>query len=308
MSSELNTQHRQAVELHQKIVISAQLATQNIWDMCTALKEMRDSKLYKELGYSEFNDYCKTEFNVSDRQAYNYISIAENINPELVKSISLIGTTKLALLSALSEENQQKITAENDVQSISVRELQSKIKELKAANESLSEQMDGLNESVNAKSDAIKKLQSQNQQMASEIDELKSRPIEAQPIMPEDEFRIALKNLNLETEKIRDQADKDVHAEMEQRWALQEQFDKFKAESQRTIAEYEAKLAEAQSSTAPAEIQIDEKAVFKAYFTTAVDAFNRLLEFTNKTADSKLFHDKISALIVQISAANKGEN
>lgn len=306
--NELNAQHKQAMELHQKIMISAQLATQNIWDMCTALKEMRDGKLYKELGYSNFEDYCQEEFGFTRVNAYKYISIAENIKSQNVNSSLHFGVTKLALLSALSEENQQKITAENDVESISVRELKSKIKELKAANESLSEQMGGLNESVNAKSDAIRKLQSENKQMASEIDELKSRPIEAQPIMPEDEFRIALKNLNLETEKIRDQADKDIHAEMEQRWALQEQFDQFKAESQRTIAEYEAKLAEAQSSTAPAEIQIDEKAVFKAYFTTAVDAFNRLLEFTNKTADSKLFHEKISALIAQISAANKGEN
>lgn len=307
MSSELNTQHKQAVELHQKIIISAQLATQNIWDMCTALKEMRDGKLYKELGYSNFEDYCENKVGMKRSNAYNYISIVEKINPENVQTFGQIGASKLMLLSALSEENQQKITAENDVESISVRELKSKIKELKTANESLSEQMDGLNESVNAKSDAIKKLQSENRQMASEIDELKSRPIEAQPIMPEDEFRIALKNLNLETEKIRDQADKDVHAEMEQRWALQEQFDQFKAESQRTIAEYEAKLAEAQSSAAP-EIQIDEKAVFKAYFTTAVDAFNRLLEFTNKTADSELFREKINALIDRFSAANKGEN
>lgn len=306
--NELNTQHKQAVELHQKIMISAQLATQNIWDMCTALKEMRDGKLYKELGYSNFEDYCQEEFGFTRVNAYKYISIAENIKSQNVNSNLQIGVTKLALLSALSEENQQKITAENDVESISVRELKSKIKELKATNESLSEQMDGLNASVNAKSDAIRKLQSENRQMASEIDELRSRPIEAQLIMPEDEFRIALKNLNLETEKIRDQADKDVHAEMEQRWALQEQFNQFKAESQRTIAEYEAKLAEAQNSTAPAEIQIDERAVFKAYFTTAVDAFNRLLEFTNKTADSELFREKINALIDRFSAANKGEN
>ena len=43
----VSEQHRQAIELHQKIIVSANLAQQNIWDMCNALKTMRDNKLYK---------------------------------------------------------------------------------------------------------------------------------------------------------------------------------------------------------------------------------------------------------------------
>lgn len=52
----ISEQHRQAVELHQKIMISANLAQQNLFEMCTGLKTMRDNKLYKELGYSNFED------------------------------------------------------------------------------------------------------------------------------------------------------------------------------------------------------------------------------------------------------------
>lgn len=34
----VSEQHRQAIELHQKIIVSANLAQQNIWDMCNGLK------------------------------------------------------------------------------------------------------------------------------------------------------------------------------------------------------------------------------------------------------------------------------
>ena len=56
----VSKQHQQAVELHQRILTSANLAQQNLWDMCTGLKAMRDGKLYKELGYNNFEDYCES--------------------------------------------------------------------------------------------------------------------------------------------------------------------------------------------------------------------------------------------------------
>ena len=78
----ISEQHRQAVELHQKIMISANLAQQNLFEMCTGLKTMRDNKLYKELGYSNFEDYCENEVGFSREQGRKYISIIENISLE----------------------------------------------------------------------------------------------------------------------------------------------------------------------------------------------------------------------------------
>ena len=53
----VSQQHKEAVETHQRIITSANLAQQNLWDMCQGLKKMRDNKLYKELGYPNFEDY-----------------------------------------------------------------------------------------------------------------------------------------------------------------------------------------------------------------------------------------------------------
>ena len=64
MENKLSPQYGKALELHNKILVSAQLAQNSLWDMCAGLKEMRDGKLYRELGYKNFEDYCGAEFNI----------------------------------------------------------------------------------------------------------------------------------------------------------------------------------------------------------------------------------------------------
>lgn len=127
----VSEQHRQAIELHQKILVSANLAQQNIWDMCNGLKTMRDNKLYKELGYQNFEDYCENEVGMKRSNAYNYISIVEKINPENVQSIGQIGMTKLALLATISEPEQAEIAEKLDLENTTVKQLKAEIDRLK---------------------------------------------------------------------------------------------------------------------------------------------------------------------------------
>ena len=75
----LSEQYKTAAELNQKIIIAAQMAQQNLYSMCRMLKQMRDDKLYKELGYQNFEDYCEQEVGMKRRNAYNYISIIEKV-------------------------------------------------------------------------------------------------------------------------------------------------------------------------------------------------------------------------------------
>ena len=85
MSTNLSVRDK-AVKLHHKIIVSANLAQQNLFEMCQSLKEMRDSKLYKELGYSNFEDYCETEVGMKRSNAYNYISPVFSFCPGAKKS------------------------------------------------------------------------------------------------------------------------------------------------------------------------------------------------------------------------------
>lgn len=88
----LTKQHKTAIELNQKILITAQAAQQNLYDMCVMLKQMRDDKLYKELGYQNFEDYCESEVGFGRMQAHKYIAIIENVKN--VNSSLHFGVTK----------------------------------------------------------------------------------------------------------------------------------------------------------------------------------------------------------------------
>lgn len=120
-----------AQALHQRIVNDAQTAAESIWDMAKAIKEMRDGKHYKSLLYANFEGYCEEALGMSRAHAYRYIQIAEGMTAEKVASMRQIGTTKLALLATVTEEQQEIVTTAVDVESATVKELKAEIDRLK---------------------------------------------------------------------------------------------------------------------------------------------------------------------------------
>ena len=124
-------EHAKALALHRRILADAQIVSDSLYDMCSAIKEMRDGKHYKALLYDNFEGYCECELGMSRAQAYRYITIAEGMSAENVSSLRQIGTTKLALLASVTEEQRQEVAANVDVESASVRELKAQIDALK---------------------------------------------------------------------------------------------------------------------------------------------------------------------------------
>ena len=303
MTNELSQSYSKALELHNKILVSAQLAQNNLWEMCSGLKEMRDGKLYKELGYQNFEEYCGTEFNMTARNARNYISIIENISEENRKTFSAFSSSKLMLLSTLSESEQEKITAENNVESMTVRQLEAEIRELKEKNAALkldlgelAEEHERTCEQATADSKTISGLRQNISALNQTIEELEARPVEVAVAEPSDEVRqlkLTIKNLEKTTEdQLNTLQDNHLETEMKLR---RENAEKLRQQAD----DYEKKLAEARQSGA------DDKQVFKAYFTAAFDAFNRMLDFAKKSGDKQFFKEKISSLISTVANANE---
>ena len=83
---------------------------------------MRDNKLYKELNYQNFEEYCNKELGISRQQSYKYLGIAENLSEDFVKSTLQIGTEKLSLLAKLDEPQREEIQQKVDIDSVSVTE------------------------------------------------------------------------------------------------------------------------------------------------------------------------------------------
>lgn len=311
MANEITAQHAKALDLHNRIMVSAQLVQTNLWDMCNGLKEMRDGKLYKELGYQNFEDYCSEEFNISRMQAHKYISIIENCNSENVNSSLHFGVTKLYLLSTLSEADQEKITAENDVGKQTVKELEEKIKELRQTNSELNTELDEYDDKMaqlRAKAaDDLKEADRELSRLREENQELRSRPIEATVTETTDEVRQlkeTIKNIEISTEQQMKQMEEEHVAD------IRELHEKNRAETQKQLdaqkAEYEEKIRRAAESTAlTASASQDDKQVFKAYYSAAYDAFKRMIDFAANADDIPFFRGKIHNLLDAFRAWNE---
>lgn len=288
--NELSAEYIKAVELDRRIKTSAQLAQQSLYDMCMGFKEMRDSRLYKELGYSDFGEYCEQETGFKRTNVYNYISVAENLPEDFVHSSGQIGIKKLTLLSTLSDEQRETITETTDIENTTVKELKAKIDSVKKQNDALHEEMRYREEEHETKS---QKFKDRIAELEAEIKELESRPIEVAVETDSKEVanlkdamrRVDLdwseKYSKLEEDSLKDRRELLQKAEQAEK-DKQDKLSQLRAELDRTKAEYEKKLSGKTEITSTQ----DDKAIFKAYLSTAVDSVTRLADFVNEHNDS----------------------
>lgn len=238
----LSVDYGRAVRLDTHIKTHADLVQKSLYEVCKGLKEMRDEKLYKELGYKNFEEYCTQSVGITRRQSYSYISIAENLSEDFVKSTSQIGIQKLSLLARLDEPQREEIVQKVDVESVTVKELKKKI----AALEDDSQRKDKSEKQAWSK---VSKLQTDSDmqkqkisQLESQVQELESRPVE-----------VAVEKDTAEIERLTEELE-------QERQKHQAELEKIKSEN-------------------PNSMEI-EKATFQAFFTNAADALRRLCDFT----------------------------
>lgn len=207
----LSSDYSKAFKLNQHIKFHAEMAQISLYEMCKGLKEMRDGKLYKELGYQNFEEYCEKEVGLKRRQAYNFLSIVDGLSENFVQSIAQIGTTKLALLAKLDEPQRDEIVQNTDLESVTVKELKQKIKSLE---DSLAWQRDRTSELDKAKSklftentrneNNLKKERSKNELLTKQIQELENRPVE---VAVEKDTK-EIEHLTTQIQKLQNQNDK----------------------------------------------------------------------------------------------------
>lgn len=216
----VSQQHKEAVETHQRIITSANLAQQNLWDMCQGLKKMRDDKLYKELGYQNFEDYCETEIGMKRRNAYNYISIVEKINPENVQTFAHFGKSKLMLLATISEPEQAEIAEKLDLENTTVKQLKAEIEKLKDDNLNLSMNYDRMDANRIKLGNENTELKIENKTLQKQVEELENRPVEVAVDETELQRRLSetiralnkdAEQKNIELENFYRESDKSLH-------------------------------------------------------------------------------------------------
>lgn len=295
-----------AKDLDRRIKVSAQLAQQSLYDMCTAIKEMRDSKLYKELGYQNFEDYCEQEVGIKHSQAYRFISVAEKFDVNSFPSMGKIGMTKLSLLAELDEPTRTEIIENTDLENTTVRELKGRIKALEQQADNAQAIADKLTKSENKAWGEVSKLQTDSEmqkdkiaQLEQQIKELESRPIE---VITNDSDEV--RRLKLAMEKLNaDIAKEDARKDMEDKMFRDQLREEYEAALYKAQTEHEEELQGLRESLAAAKAnsaaEDKEKQDFKALLTNAVDSIKRLTAFVQEH-DNEEYKSRLAQLAKMI--------
>mgnify|MGYP004656481201 CR=1 FL=1 len=261
----VTTDYIKAKDLDRRIKTSAHLAQQSLYDMCMGFKEMRDSKLYKELGYQNFEEYCERETGFTRMNVYRYISIVEKLPRDFVTSMLQIGMTKLTLLTTIPEETRTEIVETTDLEKTSVKELKAKLAELQETNKKLEDDKTSAKERQD-------KLLKKNLQLVEEIDSFKDEKAKTEEKVQ------CLENQIKELENKPHDCYEDTTKIDELTATLNEEREKHKAELENL------KSKEVGTNTNASEKNIEGQ--FRAYTISAVDAMSRLTAFVEENSES----------------------
>jgi chromosome segregation ATPase len=102
----------EAIYMHEQLIIHRQMVETGLAGMCRDLKEIRDRKLYLQLGYEEFGAYTESEHGIKQRQAYKYIQVYEKLGVEFLHLNAKMGVTKLLEIAALDKDEREELLAE----------------------------------------------------------------------------------------------------------------------------------------------------------------------------------------------------
>ena len=224
-----------AMQVHESIMQSGTVAAQALMRMCQGLKKMRDEKLFRSLGYDDFDVYCEEMAHIRARQAYNYIATFERVGEEFLQSNASLGITKLELISRLPGDVAAEITEDGTAEKMSVREIKALVEE----NKRLSGQ-------VALFEGELSKVREENDANAMALEEakceLRDRPIQ-----------VVEKNLSAEqSEKLRAETKATVEAEMKKQFAS-ELKEKIKKAEEKTEKKFADKIKDAENATAEKE-------------------------------------------------------
>lgn len=234
-------EQNEAVYMHGQIVASCRSVCEGLVGLGRNLKQMRDKKLYLQLGYKEFGEYTEAEHGIKQRMAYNYIRGYEKLGAEFLQSNAKLGITKLLEIATLDRDEREELMSDHTVDELSdmsseevkqltekVKKLQEQISFLEAEKENaplptevVQQPFDELEAEIRA--DVEKELEAQH---AAEIDDLKSKISELES------------NTDEELKKYRANAEKEAKA------AAAEEMKKLKADLKTANEAKKAKIAE----------------------------------------------------------------
>ena len=185
------TKRAEAEYLHYEILRNGNDAAEAMCSLAMNLKKMRDERLYEELGFDSFENYTEKAVGLKKSQAYDYIKALETLGEDVFRSTGRLGITKVKALCAFSPTQAEQFVNENNVDEMTVKELNAKVEELTKQGEQLTLDLDNAKnsseEELQKLRDEIYDLEVANEHLEKENEELKNKPTEVAVREPSEE-------------------------------------------------------------------------------------------------------------------------
>lgn len=323
---------QEAVFLNERIRANGQAAVNAVCAIGRDLRRMKIEGLYTHLGYDSFEEYAEQEHSLKRRQAYQYISVYENLGEDFVQSNAQLGITKLALLTQVNTEDRAEIMNDNDLVGMTVNEVKELLDKVKQQGEQLSlfedqlsdkkeqerelesrsaelkslqAQLDDMGDAIRETAAEKDKIEKKNAELEARIKELESRPVEV--AVPEPEIKEVVK------EVVKEVPDKKALEEKDRKILTLE--NKYKAldearteEVEKLKKSYEERIAQLQKL--PEKPADSEKNSFKLLYAEAYKSCLGLVEFikSSEDKDKELFTERTDKLLDIVRESLHGGN
>lgn len=238
---------RAFLDRHRQIISCGNMAGAYFIELARNLKQMKDEKLYQAAGFAEFGEYVETAVGLKQRQAYNYIRVAEKYSEEYLLSHAGMGVTKLSYLSALTDSEREVLEEHIDLKKSSAQEVNEAVQAAIRERDEKQRQLEVVREENEDLKTELTENEAARESLQRAYETKKSELFDARKTVAElerqrDELKLALKE---ESEKKAVVTVPDESAKKEA-----EAQKKRASELEERLRETEKRLAEAQKKTA----------------------------------------------------------
>ena len=300
MNEITKTNKDKAYELNSRILACANAAYSSLMESAKLLKEMRDTKLYIEMGYESFEDYTVAELGIHERQAYTYIKPYEELGERFLQSNANLGITKLALIAQLPSVDREEFTENNDLAGMTVEQVKQLVKENDAKGEQLELLTDERDAIKEERDEAVQDAAAAEERIAElekELEAERNKPVPVAVAEPDPAEIQKIKDAAAASaKKAAEKELKAVKKELEDKHKkeLASADEKAKADREKAVAEIKQKLSEIDAAKAEAvkrAEQLEKQLVvsssaetvkFKFYFDALDENFKNITESLKK--------------------------
>jgi len=325
----MSVEYSQAVQADDLVNNGLKLAQIGITQMCAGVKMMHDGKLYKQFGFQNFEEYCKSK-GFSLTRGNKLIKIANMLEQE--KNVSpgthfeKFGFSVLNLLAPLEPEQRHEIAQNVDLENVSKRDLEKEIKTIKAQHQAdievihkqheaeLDRQKAGYEANLKEQREMLEQAQStaenykQHMRAAKEksetltehiaeleqqIQELENAPKDVNVAVPvevtEKIQELTSTKDELEQQKVSLEAELQETRKREQE--AREEIDRIIEDSAETAEELEKLQSEVEELKSRSALKAvpDAKEMFRPYFQTFTHSLGAMMEFISNQTNSPDF-------------------